>query len=1477
MPICASATPWENSLRHLPVEDEPRRAADDTDPAVLVTSTETAAEPPQVDSAGDSTEGAPEPRRFGDSIPFKLAGSASFVPGQPFTEPLVRSLDVRLSADQPHPRIERVEFDARLQEGALGVDLLGLDLPEGGPMVELLTAYLPLADLARLPGLDVLDELPLAQWASGPLRIAFELPGLDTGEIARWLGQEPPAEQLRASIRGGLQVRPDDPTASTGEIEVRDTEVGLAEYTFRSAETQTISLENRRLRLERGLWRAENRNFDAEAEAKLRAGWRFDEPIRDALDTFSAVATGSLEAALLNGYLAGGRAQGLADVTVLAAGTLDDNAAEIAAEIDIVGDENTSFTWVQPYATRLSTPTVRLKVEDGIISVTEAYARLNEGRLDVEGTVLDADGATHLSGFLDSIRYRLDYGLTVLLTGNFDFQLFPGRPGELEANILVERGFLRRQIDPDREVINLLLQPPELDMGDASDQTRQLRLDLDIATVEGVRVKNNVADLHASWAPIEVGGTLDEPYLRGSIEVDPGGKVYAWGQVVRLDRAVMEFSGRPDVPARLDLTTTSSLEDPSIADSSDRRLIADMAEPVPLGSVEAEDRAFDSQAFASGLTTYYGDQLASRLGSSLSGPRIEYRPLRIFGESSPEAKLVVSQELSSRISLSAAFGLRDAEDRTYLVDFHELPILPSMSATAFTTDEIDYGATMQQLLRLGGTQDLNEDDLPRLDDIVVRCPACLGADGEPVVRERKIRRAVGFRKNDLVPEGSDFDVEVDVEEALRNAGFPEPKVRADIEPDSDAGFVDIELDVELGPRALFDFTGEVPPRNRRDSIRSLYRVDYYEATAIEEMRQQTERVWKSLGHPEPRVEVRAERLDPADPASDRRVVVESTPGRALELDILEFRADSGSATEPASEAAGVMSQSTIATVTNRFASRLWRTKLAAGDEDADSRLLRALSAEGYPNAEIEGRELVDEDSQLVVRLRLGDRRQVAFLDIEGLDVEGLDGDRQGGAESAGARERLRLSVGDPLVSAKVAEEAARLEADLRSRGYYEARVHTEIDQDEEIDDGDDLGARVRFVAEPGNRYVLGKIDIQGAVHTQEGWIRDITGLELGGPLDRREVAEARRKLVETRLFSRVTVDGQHGLDGTTLVFNLVEKPRFELSYGGRWESEGGFGGIFEALDNNFTGRGVDLGLRVLFAENEERVRFYSRVPRLFDRGVELELFSEIFTDEQDQLESEGWEATGQLRLKLRPRVEGRLYARFIDQELTDLTAAAPAPERERTPTVGVQLIWDTRDHLLDPTRGFLFSLDLSGAREIIADEDEYLRFYGQVNSFVPLTGARARAQGYGAKPWVWSQSVRIGLSETESELPRSVRFFAGGPFSVRGYRDRNLGPQETNEDGSLRARGGQALLVLNQEVRFPLPWLDGLQGVAFVDAGNVWLDIGDFSVDDLFTSAGLGVRAQTPVGIVRLDIGVPLKARLQDDDYEVYFGFGHSF
>ena len=112
------------------------------------------------------------------------------------------------------------------------------------------------------------------------------------------------------------------------------------------------------------------------------------------------------------------------------------------------------------------------------------------------------------------------------------------------------------------------------------------------------------------------------------------------------------------------------------------------------------------------------------------------------------------------------------------------------------------------------------------------------------------------------------------------------------------------------------------------------------------------------------------------------------------------------------------------------------------------------------------------------------------------------------------------------------------------------------------------------------------------------------------------------------------------------------------------------------------------------------------------------------------------------------------------------------------------------------------------------------------------------------------------------ELPPSVRFFAGGDNSVRGYAYKSLGPESASDE----VEGGKNLLVgsLELEHRFADKWALA----AFVDSGNAFDDLRI----DAKTGVGLGIRWHSPVGPIRLDLAHPLAHRA--DRFRVHFIMG---
>jgi outer membrane translocation and assembly module TamA len=132
---------------------------------------------------------------------------------------------------------------------------------------------------------------------------------------------------------------------------------------------------------------------------------------------------------------------------------------------------------------------------------------------------------------------------------------------------------------------------------------------------------------------------------------------------------------------------------------------------------------------------------------------------------------------------------------------------------------------------------------------------------------------------------------------------------------------------------------------------------------------------------------------------------------------------------------------------------------------------------------------------------------------------------------------------------------------------------------------------------------------------------------------------------------------------------------------------------------------------------------------------------------------------------------------------------------------------------------------------------------------------------------VLASRAQVGFAFGRDELLPSDRFRAGGATSVRGYGEDSLGPRTFGVPS-----GGERLVVLNQEARFPMfRWVNG---VVFIDAGNIFAKHQDWGA--LEVGYGAGLRFNTPIGLLRADMAFPSQP-VTGRGTRYYFGLGHIF
>lgn len=172
-----------------------------------------------------------------------------------------------------------------------------------------------------------------------------------------------------------------------------------------------------------------------------------------------------------------------------------------------------------------------------------------------------------------------------------------------------------------------------------------------------------------------------------------------------------------------------------------------------------------------------------------------------------------------------------------------------------------------------------------------------------------------------------------------------------------------------------------------------------------------------------------------------------------------------------------------------------------------------------------------------------------------------------------------------------------------------------------------------------------------------------------------------------------------------------------------------------------------------------------------------------------------------------------------------------------------------------PRFGRRLNLKLSGTDEWLGSDTAFVQVETGGKLILPL-GSNARVLTRLEAGWT--------LKDDFSDLPFSVRYFAGGDGSVRGYDYKALGPTDT--EGNVIGGANKLVGSLEFDARVFNNW----SAAVFVDSGNAFNSFSDMS---LKTSVGAGIRWYSPLGPVRLDVGVPLE-RDAPDSYRIHISLG---
>jgi outer membrane protein assembly complex protein YaeT len=608
----------------------------------------------------------------------------------------------------------------------------------------------------------------------------------------------------------------------------------------------------------------------------------------------------------------------------------------------------------------------------------------------------------------------------------------------------------------------------------------------------------------------------------------------------------------------------------------------------------------------------------------------------------------------------------------------------------------------------------------------------------------------------------------------------------------------------------------------------------FEEDALARGRDRLLEALRARGHLEAEVETRSE------PGPDRRTLVfRAAPGPLLRVASVSFPGATALSLGRLLEAAGGPAR-------------------LLSEPDAARRGIREayrerhyLAAEaGPPRVTRSGDEL-----RVTVPIEEGPRAGVRSLRFVGIEREGDELVRAAG-----------IAAGAPFEQERVLAAVDRIREHYYGLGYPGVRVAPRVEAA-----GNDLD--VVFEVGEGTRQTIGAIEIEGARATRESFVRGTLGFAVGDPLDPRLLAAAERRLLALGAFARASVTRAGAEEGDTPVrVELQEEARLSAGYQARYNDDKGMSGDLDAEVGNLFGRAVALGARYSLGRDDEEIRGSILLPSVRFLG---DLTGSVFRDSEErpldedddtlptlqQLEK-GFElqASRQLPSRWRLLYGYRFKTSSVSSELDEFGVTT------KIASLDGSLLRDTRDSPLDARRGRFWSLNLELAPRQLGSDLDFVKGMAQLFA----------SRSFGRSSWggalTWAQGYRLGLAHVFSDerLLFSERFKAGGSHSIRGFATDSVGPRDFFGDPA----GGEALFVMNQELRYMLP--AGLGGVVFWDAGNVFAKASDLSLD-LRHSLGAGLRWASPVGLLRLDLGFPLDPQPDEKAYRIHFSLGQAF
>ena len=485
--------------------------------------------------------------------------------------------------------------------------------------------------------------------------------------------------------------------------------------------------------------------------------------------------------------------------------------------------------------------------------------------------------------------------------------------------------------------------------------------------------------------------------------------------------------------------------------------------------------------------------------------------------------------------------------------------------------------------------------------------------------------------------------------------------------------------------------------------------------------------------------------------------------------------------------------------------------------------------------------------QLQVDIQCGEPLRITRLE---LDLAGP------GAQLPELRRRLEdfpLQLDDVLRQDLYEQGKAQLQQAAAELGFLQAdyRQHQlEVHLGERRAD-------IRLLLDTGPRFRFGDTRFSGQGDYPQRFLRRFLAYRADDNFAYSLLGKTQLNLFDADLFQSITVRAlpdQAEQERVPVEITLRPAPRHRLRPGIGYGTDTGGRVSLRYRNLNLLHRGHELQGDLLLAERQQLLLTTYVLPDMDRLDSQTLLRVGFDREETESYDNQELFAEAEYQRAFGKHLLTTLFVRMT----REISEVGDDTSRAQMLLPGLRLVWRQADAGLDMQQGLHASMKLQGAREGLFADTSLVQLSGQFNLLQPLPGRFSlllRLQG----GTTWHE-------DPLQEVPASLRFFAGGDRSVRGYRYQSLGPA----DAEGNVVGGKHLLVGNLELERRLNPQWGL--ALFYDIGNAFDNLSDYELEQ---GAGLGIRRYTRIGPLRLDLARQLGT--DRDGYRLHLSVGFGW